>query len=171
MLSRLISALDKAAKAGALPAKLPVHLTEFGIQSTPDKISGVSLAKQAAYLAISEHMAYVNPRVAAFSQYLMSDDPPRPDGYRYSGFESGLRSADGKPKPAYEGFRLPLAVEIYDGSDVLWGLVRPQRAVSKVTIERKPKGSSWRVLKTARHHQHRCLRAQDHAPRRPAATA
>jgi hypothetical protein len=25
--------------------------------------------------------------------------------------------------------------------------VRPQRAVSKVTIERKPKGSSWRVLK------------------------
>jgi hypothetical protein len=147
VLSRLISALDKAAKAGALPAKLPVHLTEFGIQSTPDKISGVSLAKQAAYLAISEHVAYVNPRVAAFSQYLMSDDPPRPDGYRYSGFESGLRSADGKPKPAYEGFRLPLAVEVYGGSDVLWGLVRPQRAVSKVTIERKPKGSSWRVLK------------------------
>ena len=147
VLSRLISALDKAAKAGALPAKLPVHLTEFGIQSTPDKISGVSLAKQAAYLAISEHVAYVNPRVVAFSQYLMSDDPPRPDGYRYSGFESGLRSADGKPKPAYEGFRLPLAVEIYGGSDVLWGLVRPQRAVSKVTIERKPKGSSWRVLK------------------------
>ena len=148
-----------------------MHLTEFGIQSTPDKISGVSLAKQAAYLAIAEHMAYVNPRVVAFSQYLMSDDPPRPDGYRYSGFESGLRSADGKPKPAYEGFRLPLAVEIYGGSDVLWGLVRPQRAVSKVTIERKPKGSSWRVLKTARHDQQRRLRAQDDAPRRPAATA
>ena len=51
-----------------------MHLTEFGIQSTPDKISGVSLSKQAAYLAIAEHMAYVNPRVAAFSQYLMSDD-------------------------------------------------------------------------------------------------
>ena len=46
----------------------------------------------------------------------MSDDPPRADGYRYAGFESGLRSADGKPKPAYEGFRLPLAVEIYGGT-------------------------------------------------------
>jgi hypothetical protein len=147
VLSRLISAIDKAAKAGALPKNLPVHLTEFGIQSTPDKISGVSLAKQAAYLAISEHIAYVNPRVVAFSQYLMSDDPPRTEGYKYSGFESGLRNADGKPKPAYEGFRLPLAVEIYGGSDVLWGLVRPQRAVSKVTVERKPKGKSWRVLK------------------------
>src|SRR3954453_9309809 len=50
VLSRLISALDKAAKAGALPEHLPVYLTEFGIQSTPDKVSGVSLAKQAAYL-------------------------------------------------------------------------------------------------------------------------
>src|SRR4051794_35347692 len=148
VLSRLISALDKAAKAHALPARLPVHLTEFGIQSTPDKVAGVSLARQVAYLAIAEHMAYVNPRVAAFSQYLMSDDPPRSDGYRYGGFESGLRDADGRPKPAYEGFRLPLAVEVYGGNDVLWGLVRPQRAVTSVTIERKPSGKAWRVLKT-----------------------
>ena len=58
-------------------------------------------------------MAYVNPRVAAFSQYLMSDDPPRSTGYRYGGFESGLRISDGKEKPAYNGFRLPLAVERY----------------------------------------------------------
>ena len=148
VLSRLTTAIDKAADAGALPKHLPVYLTEFGIQSTPDKVSGVSLAKQAAYMAISEHIAYVNPRVAAFSQYLLSDDPPRSEGYKYGGFESGLRSADGKTKPAYEGFRLPLAVEIYGTSDVLWGLVRPQRAVSKVTIERKPKGAAWRTLKT-----------------------
>ena len=105
-------------------------------------------------------MAYVNPRVVAFSQYLMSDDPPRADGYRYGGFESGLRSSDGKPKPAYEGFRLPLAVEIYGSSDVLWGLVRPQRAVSSVTIERKPKGKSWRVLKKLDTTSHRRLRVK-----------
>jgi cellulase (glycosyl hydrolase family 5) len=148
VLSRLTTALDKAATAGALPKRLPVYLTEFGIQSTPDKISGVSLAKQAAYLAISEHMAYVNPRIAAFSQYLLSDDPPRSDGYRYGGFESGLRSSDGKAKPAYEGFRLPLAVEIYGASDVLWGLVRPERAVSSVTVQRRPKGGAWVTLKT-----------------------
>jgi hypothetical protein len=147
VLPRLITALDKAAKARALPAHLPVHLTEFGIQTTPDKVAGVSLSRQAAYLAVAEHMAYVNPRVVAFSQYLMSDDPPRADGYRYGGFESGLRSSDGKPKPAYEGFRLPLAVEVYGANDVLWGLVRPQRAVSSVTIERKPKGKAWRTLK------------------------
>ena len=43
---------------------------------------------------------------------------------------------------------MPLAVEVYGTSDVLWGLVRPQRAVSQVTIQRKPKGGSWRTLKT-----------------------
>jgi hypothetical protein len=148
VLSRLTTALDKAAKAKALPKDLPVHLTEFGIQSTPDTISGVSLAKQAAYLAVSEHMAYVNPRVVAFSQYLMSDDPERTEGYKYGGFETGLRRADGREKPAYEAFRLPLAVEVYGSTDVLWGLVRPQRAVTTVTVERKPKGSGWRVLRT-----------------------
>jgi hypothetical protein len=148
VLSRLTGALDKAAKAGAVPAHLPVYLTEFGIQSTPDKVSGVSLAKQAAYMAISEHIAYVNPRVAAFSQYLLSDDPPRSEGYKYGGVESGLRSADGKAQPAYEGFRLPLAVEVYGTSDVLWGLVRPERSTTKVTIQRKPKGKAWRTLRT-----------------------
>ena len=147
-LPRLVRALDRAAKAGALPAGLPVYLTEFGIQSTPDSIAGVSLERQAAYLAIAEHIAYVNPRVASFSQYLMSDDPPRTDGYRYGGFESGLRSAGGKEKPAYAGFRLPLAVEVYGRTDVLWGLVRPQRSRTTVTILRRSKRGAWGVLKT-----------------------
>ena len=127
----------------------------------------MSLAKQAAYLAISEHIAYVNPRVAAFSQYLISDDPPRSEGYKYGGFESGLRSADGKTKPAYEGFRLPLAVEVYGADDVLWGLVRPQRAVSKVTIERKPKGAVLAHAEDARHDRHRRLQRQDVPQGRP----
>ena len=148
VLPRLVTALDKAAKAGAIPAHLPIHLTEFGIQTTPDKISGVSLERQAAYLAEAEHIAYVNPRVATFSQYLLSDDPPRSSGYRYGGFESGLSSANGKEKPAYKGFRLPLAVERYGDRDVLWGLVRPLRAQTKVTIEYRTTAGKWKTLKT-----------------------
>jgi Cellulase (glycosyl hydrolase family 5) len=148
VLPRLVTALDRAGAAGALPRDLPIYLTEFGIQSTPDKISGVSLSRQAAYLAIAEHIAYVNPRVVAFSQYLLSDDPPRSSGYRYSGFESGLIASDGKEKPAYEGFRLPLAAEAYGSSDVLWGLVRPLRAQTRVTILHQPKGKAWSELTT-----------------------
>ena len=42
------------ASAGALRAAMPIYLTEFGIQSKPDPFVGVSLARQAEYLSISE---------------------------------------------------------------------------------------------------------------------
>jgi hypothetical protein len=149
VLSRLTRALDKAGRAKVLPKHLPIYLTEFGVQSFPDHIQGVSFAKQAAFLAVAEHMAYVNPRVRSFSQYLMSDDPPHKSKYnRYAGFESGLRTNKGKKKPAYKAFRLPLAVESYGPSDVLWGLVRPYRHATTVRIEVDPSGKrSWRKLR------------------------
>jgi Cellulase (glycosyl hydrolase family 5) len=150
VLSRLVTALNRAADARAIPKNLGVYLTEFGIQSTPDTVSGVSLERQAAYLAISEQIAYANPRVRLFSQYLMHDDAPRSTGGRFSGFESGLRRADGRPKPSYEGFRLPLAAEDYGKDDVLWGLVRPHRAATSVTIEARPRGGEWRRLRTVK---------------------
>jgi hypothetical protein len=146
VLPRLVRALDRAGRAGGLPRGLDVFLTEFGIQTLPDDRSGVSRKKQPAYLALSEHIAYVNPRVALFSQYLMSDDLPRNSGYRFGGFESGLRRSDGRRKPAYASFRLPLAVENYGGNDVLWGLVRPLRAETQVTLEVKRRSGSWRKL-------------------------
>ena len=179
VLSRLTRALDRAARAGAIRRGLGVYLTEFGIQSTPDPFVGVSLARQAEYLAIAEHMAYVNPRVRSFSQYLLSDDRPRKGSRveRYGGFESGLRRSDGRAKPALAAFRLPLAAEAYGRSDVLWGRVRPQAAQTKVTIlASQRKGKPFKPLRTvttnhrgvfglrARHHDKQRYRVQWTAP-------
>ena len=148
VLSRLTTALDRAGAAGGLPRGLPIYLTEFGIQSRPDRIQGVSFAKQAAFIAVAEHMAYSNPRVRSFSQYLMSDDKPRASELnRYAGFESGLRTSKGKKKPAYKAFRLPLAVESYGRSVVLWGLVRPQREETTVEIQIDRPGGKKRFTK------------------------
>ena len=148
VLNRLVSALDKAGRARGLPRGLKIYLTEFGIQSEPDRISGVSYERQPAYYAIAEHMAYVNSRVALFSQYLMRDDAPREEGYRFRGFESGLRRNNGQSKPAYRAFPNPLAIERYGPSDVLWGLIRPQPGVTRVTIEvRRPGKRNWSVLR------------------------
>ena len=147
VISRLVKALDRAGRAGGLPKRLKIYLTEFGIQSFPDKISGVSLARQPAYYAISEKIAYVNSRVALFSQYLMRDDQPRSSGYRYRGFESGLRRRNGKAKPAYKAFANPLAAERARNHDVLWGRIRPEGGV-KVLIQVKRKGKkSWSKLR------------------------
>ncbi len=149
VISRLVKALDRAGKAGGLPKRLKIYLTEFGIQSYPDKISGVPFERQPAYYAIAEHIAYVNSRVALFSQYLMRDDAPREEGYRFRGFESGLRRNDGSAKPAYKAFANPLAVERYGATDVLWGLIRPQSGVTRVTLEVRKSGSkNWTKLRT-----------------------
>ena len=150
VLVRLTRALARAGKAGALDRGIPVYLTEFGTQSYPDRISGVPLAKQAEFYAIAERIAYLNPRVASFSQYLMRDDRSRRSrGNDYGGFESGLRLADGTAKPAYDGFRLPLTADDYGGSDVLWGRVRPVGAQrTTVIVEAKRRRGKWRELET-----------------------
>jgi hypothetical protein len=151
-LDRLARALDRAAKAGAIGKHRPIYLTEYGVQSTPDKLAGVSLAKQGEYLAIAEHIAYLNPRVKAFSQYLLRDDEPRsgPAIQRYSGFESGLRRSNGTKKPSYNGFIVPLRVTHVGATNVLWGRVRPATTSVDAVIERKLKGDGFKRLTTVR---------------------
>jgi hypothetical protein len=148
-LSRLTKALDRARRAHAVRKRVDLYLTEFGVQSEPDPVSGVSETRQAEYRSIGELIAYRNPRVRAFSQYLMRDDLPRPGRpyLRYGGFESGLRHSAGEIKPAYEGFRLPLVAERGKRTR-LWGLVRPATGATTVRIEYRDRSSSrWRALK------------------------
>ena len=124
---RLVTALNKAAAAGAVRADLPVYITEMGIQSVP-KFYGVSLAQQAEDDAISERIAFENPRVVAYDQYLLRDDPPTSSHnpiLRWPGFETGLETSAGKKKPAFSGFRLPLVVTRTSTGVSFWGLVRP----------------------------------------------
>jgi hypothetical protein len=137
VLGRLTSALDRAAAAGAIPAGTPIYLTEFGIQSAPDPVFGVSLAQQAEYIAISERIAYANRRVRFFSQYLLRDDVPRsgPPAQRYGGFESGLEFAGGAAKPSYSAWPVPLAVTRSGSRVSLWGLARPARGATDVAVE------------------------------------
>jgi hypothetical protein len=152
VLGRLTTALNRAAAAGAIPQNTPIYLTEFGIQSYPDPFLGVTLAQQAEYLGISEHIAYDNPRVALFSQYLLRDDPtlPGPASVAYSGFQSGLEFADGQKKPSYSSWPIPLTVT-RRGADVsLWGLARPATGATSVEVEVKDGKGAYRRLLTQR---------------------
>jgi hypothetical protein len=157
-LSRLSSALNLAARAHAIPGGVPIYLTEFGVNSKPNKFEGVSAAKQAEYDAIAERIAYSNSRVAAFSQYLLKDDPiggPFSGSAigGYVGFQTGLEYVNGKPKPLYSGFPVPLTVTKRGHGFSLWGLVRPATGATKVTVLIEPKGSHrYRTLKTLTTH-------------------
>ena len=108
-LSRLTRALDRASRRHKLKRRMPVYLTEFGIQSTPDPLYGVSQLRQNEFRAISERIAYDNYRVqVVLAVPAARRQPPRaraPRLSRYPGFESGLRFANGKPKLVAEVVR------------------------------------------------------------------
>ena len=68
--------------------------------------------------------------MAAFSQYLLKDDPlggaPGSSVHGGSiGFQTGLEYLNGTPKPLYFGFPVPLVVSKRGHGFSLWGLVRP----------------------------------------------
>jgi hypothetical protein len=153
-LSRLSRALDRAAGAHAIPAHVPMELTEFGVQSLPNKQLGLPVAQQAEYDAISEHIAYANGRVAGFSQYLLKDDavggaPGSSVHGGFIGFQTGLEYVNGRPKPLYDGFPVPLVVSKRGSSFSLWGLVRPAAGSTRVTVLVRLRGAhSYRTLKT-----------------------
>jgi hypothetical protein len=154
VLSRLERALDLAARAGAIPAHLPIYLTEFGVQSKPNKYLGVPVAEQAEYDAIAEHIAWSDPRVAAFSQYLLKDDPlGGAPGASVNGgtigFQTGLEYVNGAPKPLYYAWPVPLTVSKTGRGLSLWGLVRPATGATKVTVLVQSKGAKhYRTLRT-----------------------
>jgi hypothetical protein len=83
----------------------PKHLwiTEYGYQTNPPDASfGVSWAKQAAYLTQAYAMARANPRIDMFLWFLIKDEPS------LGGWQSGLETAAGKKKPAWNAFlRVP----------------------------------------------------------------
>ena len=79
----------------------PKHLwiTEYGYQTNPpDRSFGVSLAKQAAYLTQVYAMARANPRIDMLLWFLIKDEPS------LGGWQSGLETAAGKKKPAWNAY-------------------------------------------------------------------
>jgi hypothetical protein len=154
VISRLSRALDLAAGAHAIPGHLPIYLTEFGVQSKPNRFLGVPVSQQAEFDAIAERIAWANSRVAAFSQYLLVDDPlgGAPGASANGGtigFQTGLEYLSGKAKPLYFGFPVPLAVSKRGHGFSLWGFVRPATGATKLTVLVQPPGSRrYRTLRT-----------------------
>ena len=74
-------------------------ITEYGYQTNPpDKLIGVSFAKQAAYLTQAFAIARKNPRIDMMLWFLLKDEPT------LAGWQSGLETASGKKKPAFAAF-------------------------------------------------------------------
>ncbi len=140
--------LDQAARAGRITARLPIYNTEFGLQSNPpDRTVSTSLARQAALINEKEEYAYRYSRLKSHSQYLLVDDPARPGplSVKWSGFQTGLRFADGRRKAAYNAYRLPIVVKQRSSGVAIWGRVRPGSGIRSVQLQKGRRNSGPRV--------------------------
>ncbi len=115
-LPRLLTDVRKA-----FGTRTRIWLTEYGYQTNPpDRLLGVSYAKQAQYTAEAALRAYLAPRVDILIHYLVRDEP---DPARW---QSGFFTARDFAKPAYNAFRFPLVERARTGlRTTLWGQIRP----------------------------------------------
>jgi hypothetical protein len=79
-------------------------ITEYGYQTNPpDRIAGVTPAKQAAYLTQAVAYARKHPQIDLFLWFLLRDEA------RLGGWQSGLTTVAGKRKPSFNAFRRAVA--------------------------------------------------------------
>ncbi|MCW3038746.1 MAG: hypothetical protein JWM31_651 [Solirubrobacterales bacterium] len=142
-LPRLSLALRQIFAAYNRANGLPLYLTEFGFNTNPPNPLGVSLATQARYLAESQFLASTNPAVRTLTQFLLTDDAPRPgrngvsEGYGAT-FQTGLQFLGGRRKPSFASYELTLhlpAASVRRGGRLrVWGLVRPASRLGRQTV-------------------------------------
>jgi hypothetical protein len=96
-MNTLISLVNK------LWGKKRIWITEYVWQTPPDRIFGISYARQAAYVRQSYAIARGNPRIDIMVWFMLRDD-----SNINVGWQSGMLTAKGKKKPAFSIFaRLP----------------------------------------------------------------
>jgi hypothetical protein len=159
-LPRLTRTLDRTFRRWGQTGNRPdIWVTEHGYQTKPpDPFATVSPARQALWITQADFLTYGNPRVASTAQFLLYDDRPRAR-YRkkkllyWGTWQSGLLTADGRRKPAFDAYKLPLWVSpqrVRRGRSVrVWAQYRPGTPGADLTagVEFLARGSdTWRPL-------------------------
>jgi hypothetical protein len=125
-LPRVEHTVDGIFSAYGVSRRLPLYATEFGVHTNPpETVYGTVSPEQAAmYLNEAEYLSWRDPQVRSYSQYLLADGPT-------GVFATGLESSNGRPKPGFDAYRMPLYLPItrlHGGQPLeVWGSARPAR--------------------------------------------
>ena len=110
-LGRLEALLDAVQRAGGLrnalgrTRRFDLYLTEYGYQTDPpDRFAGVRPGQQARGCSRARTWRGATRACATMTQYVWRDERAGPNG---AGWQSGLRFADDRPKPALRSFPQP----------------------------------------------------------------
>ena len=134
--------LDRAASRwGGARSRMSLWITEYGYQtSPPDPFTGVKPARQGPLSAWGEYVAYRNPRVASIAQFLLVDDKPLPGApvrtrKGWISWQSGLYTAEGRPKPSLADYQVPVHVRRRGRSLLVFGSYRPAANGSAIAAQ------------------------------------
>jgi hypothetical protein len=162
VLPRAYDELDAVTRAWHHERRYDIWSTEFGYVTSPPQTNKggqpyPSPAQAAIYLNEAEFLSYRNPRIASYAQYLLND----PENLKSAGvglFSSGLLTANGTPKPAFNAYRMPLWLPtqtVKKGQNTLiWGGARPAaagyaatKAAQQVQVQQQS-GGTWQTIAT-----------------------
>jgi hypothetical protein len=160
-IGRLGRALNRIYGNYGVHRTIPFYFTEYGYETNPpDPHRPVTPDQQAAYLNEADYMAWRNPRVRSVAQFLLYDSPPDPrytptDPSYWDTFQTGLLFANGKPKPAFDAYRMPIwipSAKFHRGARTfVWGDLRgaPHTSTQTAMIQWRPRhGGSWTTVAT-----------------------
>jgi hypothetical protein len=117
-------------------ARTPLWLTEYAYETNPpQRARGIPWARQALFIGQSALRVWQQPNTTLLIWFLVRDEP------RVVGWQSGLFTTTGVPKPARAAFALPLAqISRHGTRTVLWGQVRPGSGRRPYAIQRVRNG-------------------------------
>ena len=147
-LGRLGRFMRTAERRGRIPRRRKIFLTEFGFQSNPpDARRGLSLTAHARSINEADRLFSADPRVAAVAQFELFDVLEQPGEDVYN---TGLRLIDGRRKPAWEAYRLPIVVSrLGRGRVEVWGHVRPAETATTPRVQLL-RGGVWTTVAAPR---------------------
>lgn len=137
-LDRLSTLLSNLARMGRVDPRIAnLYLTEFGYETNPpDPQKPFGLAQQARFINWAEYLAWKNPQVRTWPQFLLRDlgvvnaDKTARGARPHADWQSGLLFENGTPKPAATSFKLALFVDC----------VTPTGRPARRKRARKPRG-------------------------------
>ena len=144
---RLARLLHGLAVLGRIAQPLPIYHTEYGYESRPPDPFGLyDPEQQARFLGWATFLAWKDPNVHMFAQFLLRDLGGGTAGGKrgtrkwWSDFQTGLYFRDGTPKPAVQAFKLPFWATVEQTAAgpalLLFGQVRPGKGRQHVRVER-----------------------------------
>jgi hypothetical protein len=147
-MDRMVRLLGQLHRLGRVQHDLGIYITEYGYQTNPpDPTQPYDFNDQARFLPEAELIAWANPKIKSFAQFLVRDRPIRlgtTQLVQWRDFQSGLETADGTPKPAETAFHYGLVIrQASDGTLRFWGHVRGATAPTQVRITTPGPGGAW----------------------------